>query len=337
MKRYNKPIPYGWYTVAYSDEVAVGDVKPLKYFGRELVLFRDNNGEAAVLDAYCPHLGAHLGYGGAVDEAGGIRCPFHAWRFDGQGQCLEVPYAKRMPPQVANGPCMHSYPLVERNQSIWVWYHPDNAAPLFEIETVPELHSDEWTKADRYEWVIHSIIQETGENAVDIAHFKYVHQIPEMPVGEVTIEGVRRSTIMHSEAPVMDAEGNVDRSGATEAARLETVSIGPGQTWQRFSRMFDIVMQGMVTPIDDQSLHMRFAFTKPRKQSEENSLYADGFRDEIVRQVQQDIPIWEHKTYQASPVLCDGDGPIARYRKWFQQFYVEAPTAAPRQSAAARG
>jgi hypothetical protein len=45
-------------------------------------------------------------------------------------------------------------------------------------------------------------------------------------------------------------------------------------------------------------------------------------KDEIVHQVEQDLPIWENKVYLESPVLCDGDGPIAKYRKWFQQFYA---------------
>jgi 3-ketosteroid 9alpha-monooxygenase subunit A len=42
----------------------------------------------------------------------------------------------------------------------------------------------------------------------------------------------------------------------------------------------------------------------------------------IVHQVNQDIPIWENKVYLEEPTLCDGDGPIAKYRKWFKQFYV---------------
>jgi hypothetical protein len=53
-------------------------------------------------------------------------------------------------------------------------------------------------------------------------------------------------------------------------------------------------------------------------------LYANGFRDEVKYQVEQDIPIWENKVYLDAPILCDGDGPIAKYRKWFQQFYGEA-------------
>ena len=55
------PYPTGWYLVAQSAEVGVGDVKPVQYFGRELVLFRTESGRAVLLDAHCPHMGAHLG------------------------------------------------------------------------------------------------------------------------------------------------------------------------------------------------------------------------------------------------------------------------------------
>ena len=47
--------------------------------------FRTEAGEVAVLDAFCPHMGAHLGHGGKV-EGGGLVCPFHAWKFDGAGK-----------------------------------------------------------------------------------------------------------------------------------------------------------------------------------------------------------------------------------------------------------
>ena len=87
------PYPNGWFRVAYTSELTKGEVKSLHYFGRELVLFRDEEGEAHLLDAYCRHLGAHLGHGGKV-EGRGIRCPFHAWLWDGAGSCLESPYAR---------------------------------------------------------------------------------------------------------------------------------------------------------------------------------------------------------------------------------------------------
>ena len=106
----------GWFRVSYSDELSAGEVKPLHYFGRELVLFRDEAGDPRLFDAYCPHLGAHLGYGGKV-EGDGIRCPFHAWRFDGSGQCAEIPYSKRIPPKAK----VEAWPVCERNGIVFAF------------------------------------------------------------------------------------------------------------------------------------------------------------------------------------------------------------------------
>ncbi len=321
-KRYDQPIPFGWYAIEYSDQLQSGDVKALSYFGRELVLFRSESGVAALLDAYCPHLGAHLGHGGTV-EGESISCPFHAWKFDGSGHCTNIPYARRVPPKIDGKKAVGNYPVVERNQMIWAWYHPQGTGPDYDVEVVNELDSADWMPRDTFDWTINTIPQETGENAADIAHFVTVHSAVKMPAGEVILEGHKRCTLLDSESAAIDEEGNVDRSGeTTDSARLESWSIGPGQTIQRFSRMFDIVMMGTITPIDDQSIHLRFVFTLPREQTDLHKLYANGVRDEIVHQVEQDLPIWENKVYLESPVLCDGDGPIAKYRKWFQQFYA---------------
>jgi 3-ketosteroid 9alpha-monooxygenase subunit A len=71
--------PSGWFQVAWSAEIGVGDVRPLRYFDTDLVAFRGTSGRLTVLDAHCPHMGADLGYGGRV-EGDDIVCPFHAWR-----------------------------------------------------------------------------------------------------------------------------------------------------------------------------------------------------------------------------------------------------------------
>lgn len=321
-KRYDKPIPFGWYAVEYGDELKPGDVKPIEYFGRELVLFRTEAGVPAVLDAYCPHLGAHLGYGGVI-KGESISCPFHAWEFDGKGYCTSVPYANRIPPKADGAQSVGSYPVVERNQMIWAWYHPDCAAPGFDIPQITELGSSEWTPLDTYDWQINTIIQEAGENAADMAHFITVHDAPGLPQGDVVLEGPRRVTEFDSQAHAIDEQGNVDLSGENrQATHLLSESVGPGFTFQRFSRLFDVLMMGTITPIDDQRIHLRFNFSVPKAQTEVNEMMATGTVREIVRQVEQDIPIWEHKVYVEQPILCDGDGPIAKYRKWFQQFYA---------------
>jgi len=98
MSRFPMPrYPNGWFQVAYANELAPGAVKPLRYFGKDLVLFRTEGGEAKLLDAHCPHLGAHLGHGGKV-KGDCIECPFHAWKFDGAGARPADPHGKKRPP-----------------------------------------------------------------------------------------------------------------------------------------------------------------------------------------------------------------------------------------------
>lgn len=321
-KRYDKPIPFGWYALEHSSKLAAGEVLPVIYFGRELVLFRTEDGMAKVLDAHCPHLGAHMGHGGRV-EGENIACPFHGWQFDGAGECKSVPYAKRIPPKMDNTQTVRAYPVIERNNMIWAWYHPEDAAPTFDVDPVAEFDSPDWTLPQNYEWTINTIPQETGENAADVAHFMYVHSSPEMPKGEVTMDGVRRTTLLHNKVPKVNEQGEIDMTGTEwETLRVESIGTGPGQSFQRLTRAFDLIMMGTVTPIDDQSLVLRFSFSMPKNQADMNRLFADGTRDNIVLGVEQDIPIWEHKRYVANPILCDGDGPIAKYRKWFKQFYA---------------
>jgi 3-ketosteroid 9alpha-monooxygenase subunit A len=323
--QYELPIPFGWYCVAIGGELAPGDVKPLRYFDRDLVLFRTAAGKAVLLDAFCPHLGAHLGVGGSV-EGENIACPFHGWQYNSEGVCTSVPYASRIPPKIEGKPVIHSYPVTECNGLVWGWYHPENIDPLFEVEVVRELDSDTWSDLDCYDWEINTHPQETGENAVDTAHFIYVHSMANLPEGEITVEGHTRNTEITMKSPAMNPEtGEVDLQGEEVThGHLITRSIGPGQTVQYLKTYFDTIMIGTITPINDQRLQLRFCFSQPMGASEEQRTIAQGQVDTVVSQVAQDIIIWENKRYQDNPILCDRDGPINKYRKWYSQFYADS-------------
>ena len=80
-------------------------------------------------------------------------------------------------------------------------------------------------------------------------------------------------------------------------------------------------MLGLITPIDKPHIHMRFAYKKNRKLNVSADFLADCFIHAANKQVEEDIPIWENKRYRDNPILCDGDGPIHQFRRWFSQFY----------------
>jgi phenylpropionate dioxygenase-like ring-hydroxylating dioxygenase large terminal subunit len=308
------PLPNGWFMVAWADEIAPGEVRSLRYFGEDLVLFRTAAGEPRVLDAFCPHLGAHLGHGGRV-EGDTIRCPFHGWRFDGSGRCTEVPYATRIPAAARLG----SWPAVERNRCIWVWRHAEKKPPAWDVPLIPEAESDAWSSFDRYRWKIRSRSQEMGENAVDRAHFRYVHGTMTVPESEVTVEGTFRRSLQR--AQMQTPRGPVDGS-------IDAQNFGPGCGFTRFSGICETVLIGATTPIDEEFCDVRFSFTQQKVNGEEprGGVAAAIIRD-IVKQMNEDIPIWENKQYLDRPALCDGDGPIAEFRRWMKQFYSESASA----------
>lgn len=323
-KRIGLDIPLGWYCIGFSDELAVGEAKPVRYFGEDLVLYRTLDGQACLSSAFCPHLGAHLGHGGIVNE-NGISCPFHGWSFDTDGQVVAVPYASQIPPKArkSGNSGLRIYPIDERNEFIFAWYHPNGAPPWFQLQPFVELDSGNWTKCTRKQWVIATHIQESGENAVDTAHFAVVHNTGGMETrAEVHFDGVMRKSVIYVGHQRVDEQGAIaEKDTETVEGQIHSVNIGPGQTWNR-NYGIDLLMIGLPTPVESDKMEFRFACSVPKLDAEKNAEITQLILDNAYEQVDQDIPIWENKIYREDPILCDGDGPIAQYRKWFKQFYA---------------
>jgi phenylpropionate dioxygenase-like ring-hydroxylating dioxygenase large terminal subunit len=312
---YTPAIPLGWFQVAYSDELAPGQVMPLSYFGSELVLFRTESGEAKVLDAFCPHLGAHLGYGGKV-EGSCIRCPFHAWKFDGTGTCTEIPYARKIPPKAK----LRTWHVREVAGLIMVWNHASGEAPAWELPEVAEYGDPEWTDYERRRWKIRTRNQEMAENSVDSAHFKFVHGTSNMPASQAEV----RDHVLR-----VFSNTDTDTARGTIEGTVESLSYGFGFGTVRFKGLVETLLVSSVTPIDGEYVDVRFSFAvKKFGGADVTRGVGAAFINEVSRQLEQDIPIWEHKTQWERPVLCDGDGPVGLFRKWCRQFYVQPPVAA---------
>ncbi len=314
MPRFPFGIPNGWFLLAYSEDLARGAVKRMRYLARELVAFRGESGGVHVLDAYCPHLGAHLGEGGLV-VGDTLRCPFHGWRWDGQGACAEIPYTKRIPAAAR----AESFPTRERNGMIFVWHDAQQRAPSWEIPDLPEWHDEDWlTPWLRYEWTVKTHPQEMAENGVDWPHFATVHQTTMPDEREASFAPhVYRWTVGAS-------KGVSTLRGAHDELVMRAENWGLGYNFLRQTGRFRTVVATGLTPIDAETTHMRMGVIAKRGGADAETLARElrAYMDEHAVVATQDFPIWEHKKFRAQPALAEGDGPIAEFRRWAAQFYV---------------
>jgi 3-ketosteroid 9alpha-monooxygenase subunit A len=302
------PYPNSWVQIAWSHELRRGQVKPITCLGRDLVLFRGGDGQARVLDAYCPHLGAHLGVGGSV-VGNELRCPFHGWQFDGGGACTRIAYAQKIPPKSR----LRSWPVCEKNGLIMIWHDADGREPWFEIPTIEECESDEWSKPYFHAQTVRTRWRELPENSVDREHFHVLHRYPAPPQLEARVEGHR--FIMTSHVPWR-------RFGREVTVRLDFDLHGAMfQVGRGVSEMPFIVLASQM-PIDAERVIQRMTFRVSKKLPFPlRDLVARLVVFTAVREFERDIPIWENKITSSRPVLCDGDGPIGKFRKWAAQFY----------------
>lgn len=107
----------GWHCLGLAETFLDGQPHGIEAFGTKLVVFADSHGDIKVLDGYCRHMGGDLSQGTVKDDT--VACPFHDWRWGGDGRCTLVPYAKRTPearpyPQLAHARGKRSTPGVAR-------------------------------------------------------------------------------------------------------------------------------------------------------------------------------------------------------------------------------
>jgi phenylpropionate dioxygenase-like ring-hydroxylating dioxygenase large terminal subunit len=305
------PVPNGWFAVARADELKPGETRNAHYFDRDLVVWREHgSGAPHVVDAYCAHLGAHLGIGGGAPESHEpgpgivhgecLECPFHGWRYDGSGTVVDIPYStgERIPTAAR----VRGYEVREANGLIFAWYHALDEPPLWDVPAMPQFDDPEWADPVVTERYVDVCLQEMAENDVDNVHFKYVHGTEEIPEQETVFDGRLRTT----------------------TATREDGSVFTRETHQLGIGLLDIT--GLVafvaasSPIDADHSHQRWVFTYPKAIGEEaGHEIIDAFSKSGIF---QDVPIWEFKQYKERPVLVKGDGRIAEYRRWASQFYT---------------
>ena len=162
-----------WYVAARSDEVA-GLPHHVRMLGRDFVLYRDPTGAVHCLSNVCVHRGASLAQGQCHSD-GTLACPFHAWRFDKDGRCTEIP-SEGAGARIPAGAKVDSYPTEERHGLIWTFLgdEPEAAMPIFDM---PELGSAEW-RGITYEQVWNANYLWAKMSNLDHVHLPVVHGTP---------------------------------------------------------------------------------------------------------------------------------------------------------------
>jgi len=315
-------IPAGWYAVGTSQEVRAGQVVPLNYFGEELILYRTEGGEARLTGAYCPHMGAHLGAGKVEGE--NLRCAFHGFEFGGDGRCVRTAYGKAVPRKAK----LDTWMVREHNGYLFTWYHPDGKAPDWEVPVLPG-RAEGWTTFSTRTMKVKSHPQETSENSVDIGHFVEVHGFGgAWTQGDLEIEGHLLKGAYGIRYYLL---GN--RLPFVANFKVEVHGLGYSLVRVAVPRVkLEINLLVLATPIDQDNIVLRTAASvKNWVATPLTHLLREIAAWDLNREVRQDAPIWEAKRYLERPILAEGDGPIAEYRRYCKQFYRGHAT--PQQTA----
>jgi nitrite reductase/ring-hydroxylating ferredoxin subunit len=313
VSRFPFPIPFGWFKIALPGEIPAATLVTRRLFGTDVVLWRDAQGQIVCQEAYCAHLGAHLGVGGSVEESC-VRCPFHGWAYDASGANVDIPYAER-----PNGKArLRTYPTRLHAGIVFAWYHPEEVAPLWDLMEIPEYDDPDYGEYEVFDFTVRTCLQEMGENGFDHAHFQFVHGHPKVgTVEKIEFSGFDRTVLTAQQFP--SSQGPVD-------ARIDIFGRGPGVAVTRYRGLIEASLIGCSTPVDLETSNLSFLFSlKNPDEDPHQASIARAFVRSVTSEVGQDIPIWENKRYEPSPALASSEKPNTQIRNWFAQIYIQPP------------
>ncbi|VVE70087.1 3-ketosteroid-9-alpha-hydroxylase [Pandoraea captiosa] len=307
----------GWHCLGLAQAYKDGKAHTVHAFGTKLVAFAGEDGNIAVLDGYCPHMGADLGLGCVKGNT--VTCPFHHWQWGADGVCKDIPYAKRIPPKAR----IKSWPVMEQNHLLFVWNDPEGNPPdpLVAIPRIEACFSDRWTRWKIEEWTINTNVRELVDNLSDMAHFGPVHGQKIDYFANVFDGHIGYQMARGGHETLSDGELVADDAYFGPAYHITRMSAKvAGHT-------LNSILLNCHVPIDQNRFILRFGVIvekNPALSDEQNDAIADNYITLTQNAFHQDVVIWDSKTRVDNPLLCDGDGPLYQLREWYSQFYVDA-------------
>lgn len=277
--------------------------------------------------------------GGLVRD-GCLVCPFHGYEFDTSGECVATPYAP--PPKATR---LRVYPTREVQDIVFAWWGIDGRPPHWELPESPEASAD-WDTQSYQIIPFAGHPQETSENAVDLAHLRYVHGYDSVSRTEpLTIKGAylysgfRFSTARQIVGPF---SFNLDL-----LAKIHVYGLGFSFV-EVYEESMDMRfrMWVLATPVDGTNVDMVLvtqmcSMRKPKRFFGGLKFLPPALRHRALhpiirfmqkKDVMQDVVIWKRKQYVEQPRLCRSDGEIGRFRRYCRQFYPQESVAAAERS-----
>jgi nitrite reductase/ring-hydroxylating ferredoxin subunit len=327
--------------------------------GTELCAVRDARGAVVVLDAVCPHFGAHFAHGGTVHD-GCLRCPFHGLAFDGTGQCVGGGlYTER------GYRTLRTAPWVAREEAacIFLWHGPERSRPAWPLP-IEGLDWEGWsrpvTNAGRP--LPRTNLFFPTENIIDMTHFVNVHRwdLHKIVVPPHVDENGRMRALIdvtwtagsQSERPWVRRLGK----RLSSPFQVEFVIMEPGiavASTQLTEAQGSLKVRSiiLITPVTETDCHIRAVMSVFDPASGAGGLVRRTIRrglgvglPEVLAPIflavgtadfDGDAMIWSHRTHLEHPRPLKEDGPIIAFRRWSERFWPEgyerrAPADAPR-------
>ena len=322
----------GWHCLGVATTFRDGKPHQIEAFGSSLVVFETSDGTLNVLDAYCRHMGGNLAQG--TIKGDGVACPFHDWRWGGDGKCVGVPYSRRVPRLART----QSWPTLERNGLLFVWNDPQRREPPQDV-TIPEFDGYGTSRWTDWSWntqlVEGSNCRELIDNVVDMAHFFYVHLVKPTFFKNVFEKHMASQFMSATGRPDIDLDTNYGQEGLlmdSWATYYGPAFMVNGQTLAAGGTSAEGLLINCHYPVTPDSFVLQWGAIVKKADGmsdDEAGALAKQFADSLGGAFMQDVQIWRNKARVNNPLLCDEDGPVYQLRRWYNQFYVDTEDVAP--------